>query len=79
MNQNEKHIYNYLESRLVDYITFKPYCDLDWIKRKLRNSNITPEKLKELFNKLHTHKNTTRYQEIFEICRRGNFNSKAIK
>jgi len=52
MKAPDNYAYEYLWNRLIDYITFKPYCDLDWIKRKIRNSNIEPEKLKKIFNEL---------------------------
>ncbi|MHA1347943.1 MAG: hypothetical protein ACTSO3_16190 [Candidatus Heimdallarchaeaceae archaeon] len=79
MKAPDNYAYEYLQNRLVDYITFKPYCDLDWIKRKIKNSNIEPEKLKELFHDIQDHKGSTRYNEIFNICRQYNFHCRAIE
>jgi CRISPR/Cas system-associated endoribonuclease Cas2 len=78
MKINNSHVRQYVKNRLIDHIKAKQDCNLEWVKRKIRNSELKPVDLEEIFSELKEFENNSRFKIILEICRKTQFISKRI-
>ena len=79
MKPTKDQIREYVKNRLIDYITSKPDCNLDWIKRKIKLSGISPEDLLGIFMELKTHIDNKEFKVIFDICCDADFDCDTLK
>ena len=78
MKPSNDQMHQYLKGRLTDYITSKPECDLEWIRRKIFYSGISSADLANVFMELKAHVDNNNFRIIFDICRAVDFNYSSI-
>jgi len=78
MKQSNDHVREYVKNRLIDYIKAKQDCNLEWIKRKIRNSGLKPADLANIFIEVKNFMDNDRFKIIFDICRKAKFLYKKI-
>jgi len=60
------------------YLIKSPECDLQWIKKILRDSLISPADLKRLLYTMEDSGDKRRYKKILKVCDDANFDCAAI-
>jgi hypothetical protein len=78
MKKSNEHVSDYVKNRLLDFIKAKQDCNLEWIKRKIRNSGLKRADLSNVFIELKEYMNNDRFTIIFKICRNVKFDCKKI-
>jgi len=75
----EESVKRYVRNSLCAYLDRENNCTLNWIKRVIRNSGISADNLRGVFERSKDYGDQERYQKIFNRCQGADFNRKEIK